>query len=239
MVGEFLQVILLLRNFLLHFFELLLLALTDGKFLAGPLTPLECVSVTGVGQRGVSSNAILASNGGQEATRNALGELRDATNWTYPAPPVLGGAPVSPSAMTRAVVVKVAREARRRGCRAAVLTTEVRIIAVSDNYGCLEEYGVSMRKWLEVEAVVTQYSVYMYIYLRYELPCSQRAVTKPVKFQSSLWPIIGCHGPLPHFVSVASGTISGHLFQAPTSSRSRHKSHALSRFFHHVKVSLL
>lgn len=41
---------------------------------------------------------------------------------THPWPPVLGGAPVSPSAMARAVVVKVAR----RGRNAAVLVNVVR-----------------------------------------------------------------------------------------------------------------
>lgn len=43
----------------------------------------------------------------------------------HPWPPVLGGAPVSPSAMARALVVKAAR----RGPRAAVLRKDVRSIA--------------------------------------------------------------------------------------------------------------
>lgn len=45
---------------------------------------------------------------------------------TYPWPPVLGGAPVSPSPMARAVVVNAAR----RGRRAAVLVRVVRSILV-------------------------------------------------------------------------------------------------------------
>ena len=52
-------------------------------------------------------------------------------NWrgrTYPAPPVLGGAPVSPAAMTRVVVAKV-RESR---AGRASLAMEVRIIVAVD-----------------------------------------------------------------------------------------------------------
>lgn len=46
--------------------------------------------------------------------------------FTYPAPPVLGGAPVSPSLMARAVVLKAARMGRKT----AVLVRVVRSIFV-------------------------------------------------------------------------------------------------------------
>lgn len=45
---------------------------------------------------------------------------------TYPLPPVLGGAPVSPSAMTRVVVVKALVEVRSEG--RASLVMDVRSI---------------------------------------------------------------------------------------------------------------
>jgi len=53
--------------------------------------------------------------------------------WTYPSPPVLGGAPVSPAAMVRADVVKVRRMAVER----AALVKDVRSILVKGDSDCL------------------------------------------------------------------------------------------------------
>lgn len=59
---------------------------------------------------------------------------------TYP-PPYLEGAPVSPSLMVRAVVLKQALEARVRG-RAAALVAAMRIILKEVSRGCSRDLGI-------------------------------------------------------------------------------------------------
>lgn len=108
MLGQLVEVLLLLGEALPELQELLLLALADGVILVGLLAALEGVSVRSC----------------QRPSRcSSLGTEVSAHPW----PPVLEGAPVSPSAMARAVVLKVARSGRK----AAVLVKVVRSI-VSD-----------------------------------------------------------------------------------------------------------
>jgi hypothetical protein len=74
-------------------------------------------------------NSPIDPNGKRRAGLRELGVLV-----AHPSPPVLGGAPVSPSAMARAVVVKVAR----RGRIAAVLVKTGRSILGGGVCGDLE-----------------------------------------------------------------------------------------------------
>lgn len=67
---------------------------------------------------------------GEGRTKRQTKGKRDGCSLAYPWPPVLGGAPVSPSAMARAVVLKVAR----RGSRAALLVRVVRSIVGSEGF---------------------------------------------------------------------------------------------------------
>ncbi len=115
--GQLRQMGLLLGQLLLELHELLLLALPDGPVLGGPLALLE--GITAYPRRHVSiqhTSTSLRCDG-----RSAVG-MGKAYDW-----PVLGGEPVSPSDMRRAVVVK-AREPSRAG-RAALATASRSIVA--------------------------------------------------------------------------------------------------------------
>lgn len=143
MVGELLQMGLLLGDLLLHLQKLLLLALADGVVLGGLFALLEGVAR----ERGMVSLEFLhcmRMGGGSfghagSGWRRACGEVplpgelpavQAGGSWTYPGPPILGGAPVSPADMTRVVVVKAARDARATGRLAVALVTAVRSIVV-------------------------------------------------------------------------------------------------------------
>jgi hypothetical protein len=164
MVGELLEVQLLLIELLAELQKLLLLALADGVVLLGTLTALESISVfveetnwlaqvkgkektptpspSSLGVLQEPSPKLKPRMGHRKAilreshvivpvprrvfkhlvssTRNPIDADRDRRIGgvgrlivsTYPGPPVLGGAPVAPSVMTRAVVLKAARFAK-------------------------------------------------------------------------------------------------------------------------------
>lgn len=105
MLGQAIEVLLLLGKLLLELQELLLLALADGVVLAGPFASLKGITAR---KQPVSQVVRLDDVCGSRET--------------HPWPPIFGGAPVSPSPMARAVVEKVAR----RGRRAAALAYVVR-----------------------------------------------------------------------------------------------------------------
>jgi hypothetical protein len=87
---QLLEVLLLISELLLQLQELLFFALLDGIVLVGLLALLKGVTI---------NNCLSASSNDHSGA------------WeTYPWPPVLGGAPVSPPAMTRVLVVKAARD---------------------------------------------------------------------------------------------------------------------------------
>lgn len=115
MLGEALEVLLLLLELLLELNELLLLALADGVVLVGLLSSLEGVTV---GQRLGSIDVLVMRI---DANPSAAGGRKG----TYPGPPVLGGAPVAPSVMTRGVVEK-----HRTGRKVAVWRKVVRSMVV-------------------------------------------------------------------------------------------------------------
>lgn len=100
MLGQAVEVLLLLSELLLELQELLLLALADSVVLVGLLSSLESITDREC-QHGDRGREPIVFN--------------DAVFETYPAPPILGGAPVSPSAIARAVVLK-----QRRGRMAEV-----------------------------------------------------------------------------------------------------------------------
>lgn len=139
MVREALKVLLLLLKLLLELLELLPLALTNSHVLAGAFTALEGVAVSGkfrsvidialasTDDRAPGLSMIVFCTPENTSHRPLFG----GGNATHPWPPVLGGAPVSPAAMARAVVVKAAR----RGRKAAVLMKVVR--SMLGNWQCL------------------------------------------------------------------------------------------------------
>ena len=115
-LGQTVEVLLLLGKFLLKLNELLLLALADGIVLGSALSSLE-----GITAREGSASA-------SEAMGNSRGSVAGAEAETHPWPPVLGGEPVSPRPMARVVVLKEAR----RGRKAAVLAMVGRSIVGSE-----------------------------------------------------------------------------------------------------------
>lgn len=131
MILQLLEVILLLLDLLAQREELLLLGLADEHFLLGALASLEGVTMQSVsllwwwwflGYRGKGGGVCLSEQRRDvpEADRGAM---------TYPKPPVLGGAPVSPAPRARAVVVKAARETAKDG-RAALRMVVRSMVAV-------------------------------------------------------------------------------------------------------------
>lgn len=113
MILQLLEVILLLLDLLAEREELLLLGLADEHFLLGALASLEGVTMKSVS---LLWWFLGYKRGRGEAEGVCLsGQRRDVPGggpgaMTYPKPPVLGGAPVSPAPRARAVVVKAARE---------------------------------------------------------------------------------------------------------------------------------
>lgn len=123
MLGETIKVLLLLGELVLELEKLLLLTLADGELLGGTLAALEGITTITI------QLALVMTREPSERPLVAGGVARDVLllsglerRVTNPWPPALGGAPVSPSAMARAVVVKVARSGRK----AAVLVNVVR-----------------------------------------------------------------------------------------------------------------
>ena len=57
------------------------------------------------------------------------------TGGHYPLPPIFGGAPVSPAAMTRDVVVKAAREKTTDGRAVLVIAARSILVGGSESYG--------------------------------------------------------------------------------------------------------
>lgn len=127
MLRQALEVLLLLGESLLELKELLLLALANGVVLGGALAALE----------GVTVRSILSEYPKSRLIHGRQRPFPRIESFAYPWPPVLRGAPVSPSAMARAVVEKAAA---RMGRRAAVLAKVVRSIVG-------ERGGVLMGDW--------------------------------------------------------------------------------------------
>ena len=100
MVGQLLQVSLLLGKLLLELQQLLLLTLADGVVLGGTLTSLEGVA----GKRALAIASLISRSLEVCCLREIMGSQRRGETHAWP---VLGGAPVSPSAMVRAETVKV------------------------------------------------------------------------------------------------------------------------------------
>lgn len=129
-LREAVEVLLLLGELLPELEELFLLTLADSVVLGGALAALEGIAVKIVSLSDGPIGIIQCGNNCH------AGHSRHG--YTYPWPPVLGGAPVSPSAMARAVVEKVAR----RGRKAAVLVKVVRsMMGERGGYGWMEWIG--------------------------------------------------------------------------------------------------
>jgi hypothetical protein len=119
-LGEAVEVLLLLLELGLKLQKLLTLTAANGVVLVSLLAALE--GIAGEGRALVSGLMNHWNRCDQQ-----LVTIDTVLLWfmfTYPWPPALGGAPVSPAAMARALVTKVAL----RGRRAAVLVKVVRSI---------------------------------------------------------------------------------------------------------------
>jgi hypothetical protein len=142
-IRELLEVCLLLGQLLLQLQQLLLLAHADGIVLVGTLTALEGIASfrVSINLVAIILKALAFSNSPAPAAsaarrcrrgkwaRRMIRQDRAMRDRAYPWPPAFGGAPVSPSAIARAVAVNARVELSRDG--RASLVKDVRSIVAS------------------------------------------------------------------------------------------------------------